>query len=324
MEPKFASGLWVFGGASDRYNTTGYKPAVSVRRQIELAAQVPNLLAVETHQSDLAEMPAKEIAKLLADKGLLCSLVNTNVWGEARFRHGAFSHRDPKVRKEALDEGRKAVDMARALKCPGIGLWLGSDGFDYPFQSDYGVQWQLLIDGIHEIAQYAEPNVRVGIEYKPREPRNRMTISDVGKTLWLVGEIGLDNVGVAVDFGHSLMAMENPGESVALAASRKKLYNVHFNDAFRAWDDDMVVGTVHLWETLEFLYWCQQTQYDGYLGLDMFPYREDGVKAADMAFRNLRALWDMAAKIDVPALKKAQESMDALESQEVVRKVVFR
>ena len=323
MKPKFAAGLWVFGGASDRFNPAGYKPSNSFREQIELAATVRNLKAIEAHQSDFTEMKPKEFTKLMGDKGLFCSLVNTNVWGDAKFMRGAFTHRNPKIRRQALDEGRKAVDIARQVKCPGIGLWLGADGFDYPFQLDYTAHWDLLLDGIREVAEYAMPNIKVGIEYKLREPRNRMTISDAGKALWIVTELGMPNIGVAVDFGHSLMARESPGESVALLASRKKLFNVHFNDAFREWDDDMIPGAVHFWETLEFLYWCQRTKYSGWLGLDMFPYREDAVKAADMALRNLQALWDLAEKIDVPALVKAQKTMDAIETQEIVRKVVF-
>jgi len=324
MEPKFAAGLWLFAGASDRFNPSGYKPATSVREQIALAAKVPGLKAVEAHQSDFTQISPREFARLLADKGLVCSLMNTNVWGESKYMHGAFTHRNPGIRGQALGEAKKAVDISRRIKCPGIGLWLGADGFDYPFQLDYQAHWQLLLEGIREVAEYARPDIKVGIEYKLREPRNRMTIGDVGKALWIAMELGLDNVGVAVDFGHALMARESPAESVALLARKKKLFNVHFNDAFREWDDDLVPGVIHFWEALEFLYWCQRTKYNGWLGLDMFPYRENSVKAAEMAIRNLKGLWKLAEKIDVPALKRAQRTMDALASQEVVRKLVFR
>ncbi len=323
MEPRLATGLWVFAGTSDRFNPGGYKPSTTVREQIELAAKIPGIKAVELHQSDFVGLTPKEFVRLLADKGLICSVMDTNVWGESKYMHGAFTNRDPKIRRQALDEARKSVDLARQVKSPSIALWLGAEGFDYPFQSDYAVHWDLLLEGIRETAEYAAPDIKVGIEYKLREPRNRMTIGDVGKAFWIVTELAMENIGVTVDFGHALMAKESPAESVALLASRKKLFNVHLNDALRDWDDDLVVGTIHLWETLEFLYWCQRTKYTGWLGLDMFPYREDSLQAADMAIRNLKALWKMAEKIDVPALRKAQRSMDAIASQEVVRKVVF-
>lgn len=324
MEPKFGAGAWMFAGTLDRFNTSGYKSPKNLREQIEAASQVKGLQAVEFHQSDLGEMSTKETAALLSDKGLICSCVNTNVWGEAKFAHGAFTHRNGRLRRQAIDEGKRAVDIAKAIKSPSIGLWLGSDGFDYLFQTDYATHWNLLMDGIREVAEYAGPKLKIGIEYKLKEPRIYMTVGDVGKALWICTKLGMDNIGVTVDFGHALMSRENPAESVALLAFGKKLFNVHINDAYGEWDDDMIPGTVNIWKTIEFLYWCQQTKYSGYISLDMFPYREDSVQAADMALRNLRAMWKMAESIDIKALQAAQKSMDAIATQEVIRKVIFK
>lgn len=324
MEPKFGAGTWMFAGTLDRFNTSGYKPANDLRAQIEAAARVKDLKAVEFHQSDLGTMSVKQTAQLLSDTGLVCTCVNTNVWGEAKYAHGALTHRNPRVRRQALDEAKKAADIARAVKCPSIALWLGSDGFDYPFQCDYTTHWNLLLDGIAEVADYAGPRLKVGIEYKLKEPRTHMTVGDVGKALWISEKLGKANVGVTVDFGHALMSRENPAESVALLAVGKKLFNVHINDAYGEWDDDMIPGVIHLWETVEFLYWCQQTKYDGWISLDMFPYREDSVKAADLALRNLKALWKMAESINIAELKAAQKTMDAIASQEVMRKIIFK
>jgi xylose isomerase len=321
--PKFASGLWVFGGCVDRFCAGGYKPKNTIREQIELASKVKLLKGVEAHQSDFDTITPRELKRLLADTGLACTLVNTEVWGSPKWMHGAFTHRSAKTRREAIAQAKRSVDCARAINCPGIGLWLGADGFDYPFQVDYRLHWEYLVEGIREVAEYAQPDITCGIEYKLKEPRTHMTIGDVGKALWLAEEVGLANVGVAVDFGHALMSRESPADSVCLLARKKKLFNVHFNDAYREWDDDMIVGVVHFWETLEFLYYCKLTGYDGWFGLDMFPYREDGVKAADMALRNLRAMWRMLDKIDEKALVKAQRTMDAVATQEVVRKVIF-
>jgi sugar phosphate isomerase/epimerase len=322
--PKFAAGLWVFGQTNDRFCGGGYGPPVSLEEQVRRAAQVPNLKGIEVHQTDFDEMSYDDFNALLRETGLICTLVNTNVWSTPKWKHGAFTHRDAGIRKDAIAEGKRAVDAARALHCPGVGFWLGSDGYDYPFQNDYRKQWEYLVEGIGECARYAAPDIKIGVEYKLKEPRNHISIGDVGKALWLVTEIGADNLGVAVDFGHAMMARELPGDSMALLARKQKLYNVHFNDCFREWDDDMVPGTVHFWETLEFLYYCKVCQYQGWFGLDMFPYREDGVKAADMALRNLQAMWDMVEHIPVGELEKAQETMDALTTQEVVRTVIFK
>jgi len=49
-------------------------------------------------------------------------------------------------------------------------------------------------------------------------------------------------MGVLIDIRHSYMAFENPAEGVYLLASSGKLYHTHFNDNYRDWNHDMIVG----------------------------------------------------------------------------------
>lgn len=324
QELKFSCGLWVLGGCADRFCRQGYSKFLSVEDQINLAGQVVGLRAIECHQSDFDEISVEHFIELLKTNNLSCSNVNTNVWSFPKWKLGAFAHRDVILRSEAINEGKRAVEIARQVGSPSIGLWLGSDGFDYPFQVDYIRQWDSLVAAIKEVAEFASPDIKVGIEYKLKEPRAHMTIGSVGKALSICLELDMKNVGVALDFGHALMSKENPADSVALLAKHNKLFNVHFNDAYGEWDDDMIVGTVHLWQTLEFLYYCKHTGYDGWFGLDMFPYREDGVKAASMSIANIKAMWKLLDKISPQELSKAQETMDAIATQEVIRKVIFQ
>ena len=321
--PKFSAGLWVFGGCADRFCRQGYTKPLSLEEQIEVAAQAEGVEAIECHQADFDTIAIARFNELLEERGLICTNVNTDVWSDPKWKWGAYTNRDPKLRQAAIDEGKRAVDIARQIGAPSIGQWLGSDGFDYPFQVDYTEQWELIIDGLRQVAEHAAPDIKVGIEYKLKEPRTHMTIGSVGKTMSIILELGMENVGGVIDFGHALMSGENPGESVAYLARHGKLFNVHFNDAYGHWDDDMIPGTIHFWETLEFLYYCKRTGYDGYFGLDMFPYREDGARAAEMAIANIKALWKLLGKLDVEALLGAQRTMDALASQEIVRKMML-
>lgn len=321
-KPKFSAGLWFAAGPVDRFAPSGYKAPTSVKQQIQIAGKVRGLEGIECHQIDFRHISVREYLKLCEDNGLVTTNVNTNVWTDPKFHYGAFTHTDRKVRREAIDEGKKAVDVARKVGSPGIGLWLGSDGHDYPFQTDYLTHWNLLVEAIDEVTRYAQPDIKAGLEYKLREPRNRMTIGDVGKALAICLELGHENLGVAVDFGHALMAREFPGESCAILARHKKLFNVHFNDALRDWDDDMIAGTVHVWETMEFMYWAKQT-YDGWFGIDMFPYREDSRKACELAVQNLKYIWDLASEIPVEKMRRAQHTMDPTVSHPIVQKVLF-
>ena len=60
-------------------------------------------------------------------------------------------------------------------------------------------------------------------------------------------------------------------EAAALLASYGKLDYLHLNDNYHSWDDDMMVGSVHLVEYLELVYWLKRVDYKGWLTLDIFP-----------------------------------------------------
>lgn len=320
---KLATGLWVLGKCGDRFLLDGYGPDVPLEEQLRIAASIDGVTGVECHGSDFDDFEVSRYQDSCGELGLSTTNVNTNVWGYRKFGEGAFTHRDPKIRQQAIDEGFRSCEIARQIGCPSVALWLGADGFDYPFQLDYPRHWELLIDGIRQVAEEAAPDLKVGVEYKLKEPRTHMSISNVGITAMVLNEVGMENVGGTIDFGHSLMSQESPAEAVCLLQRQGKLFNVHVNDAWGHWDDDMIVGTVNFWVTLEFLYYCKRLEYDGWFGLDMFPYREDGKAAAQMAIDNLRAMWAMLDKINQAELEAAQETMGAIETQKVIRKVIF-
>ena len=169
--------------------------------------------------------------------------------------------------------------MARELGCDYVKLWPGQDGHDYPFQVDHGQIWSYAVTGLRSLAQ-AHPETRFAIEYKPREPRVSMFFSSAAKTLLAIQDMGVDNVGILLDFGHSLYGGESPAEAARLIHSRGLLFAIDVNDNFRGWDDDLVVGSVHLTETLEFFSTLRECGWDGVWQLDQFPFREDSVEAA--------------------------------------------
>jgi len=118
------------------------------------------------------------------------------------------------------------------------------------------------------------------------------------------------------------MGGENAANSLCLILKERKLFDVHFNDAYEKWDDDMLPGTVHLWESIEFFVYLLNSDYDGWIGLDIFPYREDPLGACSMAVDNLRSLIGAAQKIDIHALKMAEKTMDSVSTQRIVKNVI--
>ncbi len=134
----------------------------------------------------------------------------------------------------------------------------------------------------------------------------------------------MKNVGVAMDFSHALMAGESPAESIAFLTRSNKLFKVFFSDCYRLWDDVLLPGTVHMWELMEALFYLKATKYKGFMTLDVLPHRIDPSQACQIAIGNLAIFWKKLEKLDPNELKKAQKTMDAVESQRIIRRVMLQ
>ncbi|NIA14863.1 MAG: TIM barrel protein [Nitrospiraceae bacterium] len=325
MTFKIAVGLWVFSGGLIPARQEGEPAELRPQERLAMASKIRGLKGVEIAHTDISsDFPARELKRMLKEYGLACSGVSANYTRDPRFALGAFGHQHPKTRNAAIEEGRKAVDAARAVSSSSVTLRLYSDGFDYPFHIDYATYWNTLISSIKTIAKYASPDVNVAIAYKAREPRKHLTVSTVGKALSLCQEIAMKNVGVAVNFAHALMAGENPAESIAFLTRSNKLFQVYFSDAYRLWDDMMVPGTVNMWELMEALLYLKVARHKGFAIVDMEPQRMDPSHACQIAVGNLSILWKKLERMDISELRKAQKTLDAVESQKIVRRVMLQ
>lgn len=325
MTLKIAASLSMFSPAPDRYCPEGYREPMRVQERVAAASKIRGVKAVELDQTDVSnDLPTKELKRILKDYSLACSGVTANLAKDKRFALGAFGHQHPKTRNAAIDEGRKAVDVARQLGATEITLRLYSDGFDYPFHIDYTAHWNTVISSIKTIAKYASPDINVAIAYKPREPRKFLTVGSVGKGLSLCQEIAMKNVGVGLQFSHAMMAGENPAESIAFLTRSNKLFQVYMSECYRMWDDMMIPGSVHMWELMESLFYLKTSKYKGYVTVDMLPQRIDPGQACQIAVGNLSIFWKKLEKLDTTELRKAQRTLDAVESQKIIRRAMLQ
>jgi xylose isomerase len=238
------------------------------------------------------------------------------------FQKGAFTHPDAAVRSRAVELCQQAVAVAKELDADYVKFWPGQDGYDYPFQADHLELWDLTVGCIRDIAA-SNPSMNFAIEYKTKEPRIHITLSTAARTILAIQDMGVSNVGVVMDFGHSLMAKETPAEELQLLARRGLLRSVEINDNGRDWDDDLTVGAVHLIETVEFLAALRTIGWRRPILLDQFPFREDPVAAARASIALLRTLDAKVDDIDMDALREARSRQDALAAQKLVHDVLL-
>lgn len=319
--PLFGAGLWHFASYVDRYATDGYAPAVSTLEQIARAGEVGDLSVVDVPYPFTEGVSVEDVKAALAEHGLEAVGVTPEIYMR-RFRKGAFTNPEAAVRSQALEVLNEAADVVRALGARYLKVWPGQDGWDYPFQVNHHQQWELAVSGMRDLA-LANPDIKIVIEYKPREPRQKMFWDSAAKTALGVKAMGVDNVGVLLDFGHALFGGESPAAAAQLLIDHDLLWAIDVNDNLRGWDDDMVVGTVHPVEVFEFFYTLRANNWEGVWQLDQFPFREDTVEAARLSIRFLKGIHRALDELDIEALREAQAREDALTAQRLVQDVLF-
>lgn len=304
MSPeKYSVSIGTYAPCADRFVAEGYHPAMSLEQMLEAAAKTEAAEAVEV---DFPFMPpinedVAKMGKILKNTGMRLCTIEIDHYSGKKWQHGALTSNDKAIRKEAVEVSKRGIDAAKELGVEQVNLWLGHDGFDYPMEADYQLQWGRTIEGIQAIGEHRK-DMKICLEYKPREPRVFSLMDTVGKTLLIANATGLDNVGVNIDTGHALMAFENLAQSAVLCNQYNKLFYLHLNDNYREWDDDMMVGSVHIWETLELCYWLIQIGYQGWHSLDIYPYRINAIEAAEESIRMLKAMYRIARTLDVRKL----------------------
>jgi xylose isomerase len=313
------------GNTCDRFLSSGYKDQPPKDVMIRQAAEIPGVTGVELVGTwDVTPQNVDQIGSLLAKHGLACASIIPDHFSQKRWGRGAFTSKDPAIRAQALEETMAAAEMARKLRCPLVNLWPGQDGYDYPLQSDYRAERRWIIEAVTRAAR-AYPDIKFSLEYKPKEPRTHSFMARAADTHLLAREIGLPNVGVTIDTGHSLVAGENVAEAAVLLSDYgAKLFHLHFNDNYRSWDDDMIVGSVHLVEFLELWYWLKEVGYQGWYSMDQYPYREDGQGALRASVEFLTALDEILTDAARAELRGIIARGNPLESTAWVRSKLFR
>ncbi len=317
---RFATRINSFAsGAAAFWPDLSGKP--SLIQMVQRAATVDGLTELDLNFPDHIEDNPAEVARAVTDCGLAISGLAMRYYSNPAYKRGAFTNPDPAVRRAAIDLTKRGIDAARAMGAPMMTLWLGQDGYDYAFQCDYPALWQAEIDGIAEVAAH-DPDCLISLEYKPNEPRSYAVLPDAATTLLAIAQVGAPNLGVTLDFAHSLYADEQPAFAAALIQRHSRLLGLHLNDGYAKRDDGLMVGAVHEMATLELLRAVHRGGFDGAIYFDTFPDASglDPVAESAVNIRTVRRMLQAVTRMDGDnRLADAQNRHDPMAAQEVAR-----
>ena len=278
----------------------------SVLDLIQIAGTVKGLTSLELNYPEhFQRKPVEEIRLAMKGAGLTIEGIQMR-WPSPEFSRGGFTNVSPEVRARAVKLVCEAIDVARELGVDHVLLWPAHDGYEYPFQLEYHNAWDYLVESLREVAEYAS-DMRVSVEYKPAEPRAKTLLDTTGSVMHLLSLVNRPNVGATLDFGHLLMADENPAQSAAMCIREGKLYGMQLNDAHGSADDGLLVGSIHLPQTLELLYYLRKYSYSGTYYFDTDPVRENPVQECAA---NIARVKDLVKIVDAMLAEDDQKETD--------------
>ena len=273
-----------------------YQEALSIQQKLERMAQIPGVTGAEVvhpYEVDTVEVMRSHLDRLHLD----ISAINVNIKADPVFAYGSLCSPDAAVRNKACNMIKAAKDYAKALGADKVTCCPLSDGYDYPFHTDYRKAWSRMVDTVREAAEHL-PGIPLFMEYKPSETRVHCTLDSAAKALLLCEAVGNPNVGVTIDIGHSIYGGESPAEALAHVAMSGFPYYVHINDNNGKWDWDLMAGTNNLWLYIEFLYYLKELNYTGWITSDTSPVRQDAIETFAFNVRITDRIWNWLDQMD--------------------------
>jgi xylose isomerase len=292
----------------DRFHE--YNEPLDLEEKFELMARIEGCDGVELVYPYEVKDP-KATRKLLDKYSLNIAAINVNVKAEPEFRNGGLTSHDKDIRAKAVRFIKEAKDFAVAAGADKVTCCPLGDGYEFSFQYDYAQTWTYLVDCFGEAGGY-KPEIPLHIEYKPSETRGRCFVDSAAKTLCLLNDIQNREMGVTLDFGHSIYGNEHPAEALVLLAESPYKYYIHVNDNDGKWDWDYFCGTKHILEYVEFLFFLKKYGYNDYLTSDTSPTRWDIRGTFEANSRISNKIWKRLDEIDTDELYRLMQQSDYL------------
>lgn len=339
LDIRISVGHWSAGEFFDRFAPVGYHsddPTFASDFESQCRrTKAAGIDCIEIHQivfektlNGEVDWSAVERARdgFLPELGMRVTACNINTWTNPRFRLGGACNPDPALRREALEEMLKAVEICQALEIPILSVWPGSDGADYHFQIDYLESLAWFTEALATTNRACqEAGIRLAIEPKPYEPRELYMIVPTAAAAILVAqrvnaECGGHNCGLTVDYGHQKMEGTTASTACDLAAfAGVPIHKFDINDARQGRNDqDLIFGTVSVPESVEYLFTTFERDYRGFYSQDQFTYRDDPTRAMERSMVNfaniaLKAVRVVARRDTLAAARVAGTGPDVLD-----------
>jgi xylose isomerase len=255
------------------------------------------------------------VKKMLDGEGLFCEFIAPRLWEDPRTIDGGYTSNSPAERKYAIDRSKRAIDIANAIGCRDMVLWLAREGTYIREAKCPITAIGRIVDAVNAMLEH-DPNIRILGEMKPNEPMDQAYCPTVGHFMSLVYcTADPKRVGVLIESAHSILAGLDPSDDMAFALWHGKLWSVHLNDQNGLkYDQDKTFGSVDLRRAFNTVWVLERANYDGCIGLDVKAMRT--TKPADQtrhlanSKRMFERLIEVARTVDAAKVDRYRAERD--------------
>lgn len=276
---------------------------------------VPNMNNM-TEEEIVAE--AKKVKALLDKYDLKAEFVAPRLWMDPHTIDGGFTSNSHEDREFAIWRALRSIDIANALGCDKIVLWLAREG-TICYESKSPVEsTKKLIDAINTMLTY-DTKIKIMIETKPNEPIDRSVCPTLGHAMAIsAATIDPNRVGGLLETAHAMLAGLDPASEIGFALAMGKLWGVHLNDQNgMKFDQDKSFGVENLRTAFNQIKVLMENGFGNngeYIGLDVKVMRtekqEGSYKHLENSLKIAKMLEAKVEKFDYEYQKKCVEERD--------------
>ena len=220
---------------------------------------------------------AAEVKAMLANQGLTPEFVAPRLWFAEQTTDGAYTSNSESDRAYAWDRTKKCIDIARAIDCKGIVLWLSREGTYIREAKDAKLAYQRLLETVNAMLDY-DKTIEIWIEPKPNEPTDQAYVPTIGHAIAMsYASKDHSRVKGLIESAHAMLAGLDASDEMAFALAHDKLASVHLNDQNGLkYDQDKNFGGANLRAAFNQVRVLEESGYGSrgeFIGLDVKAMR---------------------------------------------------
>jgi xylose isomerase len=261
---------------------------------------------------------AAEVKAMLLNQGLTPEFVAPRLWFAGQTIDGAYTSNSASDRAYAADRTRKCIDIARAIGCKAIVLWLSREGTYIREAKDPRLAYQRILDTINAMLDY-DREIEIWIEPKPNEPTDQAYVPTIGHTVALA-YASKDHTRVKglIESAHALLAGLDPSDEMAFALAHDKLASVHLNDQNGLkYDQDKNFGGANLRAAFNQVRVLEEARYGSrgeFIGLDVKAMRTQAGAPVTVHLQTSREIFlhlvEKSRSLDQKLVEQFREARD--------------